>query len=170
MTVWEKLELAIVTRLSTISGIQARAVEESEAQQNRAFSTRRATVIIMQSDFGGPGEIPKSESISNLATMERVEIHIIVEGKLLRGPSGAYQFLEQIKNKLVGWRPDLSGALLTFQRLHPIECRFLENTDGINKWDFVFKCFVPVVQDQPDESTEGLPLLTEVNAVYLLTD
>jgi hypothetical protein len=162
MTVWENLELAVVTRLSTIAGVQARAVEESESQLNRAFVTPRATVIIMQSEFGGAGDIPKNEAMSQLSVFERIEIHVIVESKLLRGPLGAYQFLENIKKKLVGWRPVLGTAILSPQRLHPIECRYLENTDGVSKWDVIFKCFVPVIQDEADDHGVEYPILQSV--------
>lgn len=77
---------------------------------------------------------------------------LTVIGRALRGATGAYLVVDQVRNALTGWQYE--GA-----RVYPVSEDFVENDDGA--WSFGMSYAVPLTHIQIDDDVDG-PLLTHI--------
>jgi hypothetical protein len=96
---YEQLENDIVARLTPgLPGVEVSALPDTLVEFNKSFKTGKITVAYKGSKFN------KAQSTNALSQQETVEFELIVQARLLRGATGVYTFLEQVKRLILGYK------------------------------------------------------------------
>lgn len=158
MSTYSALEDAIVARLN-IAGVVVRAQPENEVEASDKVLGPRITISYQHSEFSAsiPRGLPELFSTNEALQDEFIEIHFVLQSRLLRGTNGIYDLIDKCHKKILGWK---TGK---FDRFFCKTCDYLENVDGLWIWDLVYVAKAPFVQEFTDDHGESQPILNQVD-------
>jgi hypothetical protein len=139
------IETAIVTRLSSLSGVTAISLPDNEADFKLPFTIGKITVAYKDSKF-----LPLRSAGDGQSQEEVIYFDLILQAKNKNGTGGIYAIMEAVKARLYGFAPDDCDPIGFPTEEKAIN--YLEHKDGIWSYVMLITCTSLCVQYPDDES------------------
>lgn len=153
-----------MARLSPLSaiGFDVEVMPDRESKYNKPSQNPRISILYESSEFSPDvvRGIPATLSTNDLVMTEYATLAIVFRARILRGAKGLHSVADQSRRWLMGFRPSDWG------RIMPKDFSFTEFDGGIWVYTMHVVCTGMLVQDTPDQPTDGLPLFKEGTINY----
>lgn len=156
---YSKLEDSIKTRLASLAalGFDVEVLPDTESKHKKPTNKPRISILYESSEFSPEvvRGVPNTLSTNEAVLTEYATLAIVYRARTLRGPKGLHTVADHSRRLLMGYKPD------GWRRILPKSYTFTEFESGIWVYTMHIVCTALVVQDEPDEPIDGLPLLQE---------
>lgn len=135
---YEAIEDSIKNRLAAklAAGIDAKVMEDTEADVNRPVTSPRATVCFFASDFD------PSRSTAQISQDDTATFAIMITARKRRGLKGVYDIYNQCAKWLLGWTPTGCSQKIQFKKF-----QFELNEDGWYTFGLYLETKAMMVED-----------------------
>lgn len=158
MRTYDLLEDDIIAKLSTLNaeGIDVEVLPDRESKYKKPTKPR-ITVAYISSEFSPEvvRGIPQTRSTNEGVLTEFATVKVFFRARVLRGAKGLHNIAIRARKLIFGFKPS------NWNRLLIKSYQYQEYEDGIWLYSLTMVCTALVVQDQPDEPTDGLPQFAE---------
>lgn len=150
---FEQLEIEIMNRLTTSLGanVEVELEPETESANKIPFAKPRISVMFDQSEYD------TQNSTSSVVQDETCRLAVIIRSRLLRGPSGIYTVVENVRRSLVGYQP------CNWSKIWLVKFTFLKRDTNLWEYVLLLSSKTMIVEEAPDETA---PALTGATATY----
>lgn len=146
------IEKAIIERLKTkIKGLEIIGFPERPAEYRLIHPKGAILVSYAGATYSEP------QSVNAIVQERKMEFDVTVVMRHLRTHEGAYQYLEDVRRALSGYR--ISGC----SKMYPLRERFLSEENGIWQYNITFAIIVPAVEKSEEEAEIPLRKITTID-------